>query len=717
MTPESAIGEHIRFLPEQLDPLSPLDARPRGGVNANGVLEYTAAQVLVHFEGEAGVYQLKCRFDVPVAANSYGATFRLQGWDAIQYVAIGYSEGAQFVHIKVRHVKQGEDITVNTSHFDLAFLMQNEWSKKGLVQLQDLRIFIKGTPGAQSGASLSVSLLECWAQEASDVQEEWSDVAKPALLEPLFAYWTQCFPDFTERAERYLRQGEYPASGEAPSTWGLFEERPDGHDLVSTNRFSWHALHAVSILLLAYRKQQDVAYLFAARDMTSRWIEQSYQRVDPDQKYAWYDHGTAERTVVFVALWHLGLELRFDYRFMARLASVLFRHTQLLASDAFYAFHQPTRYHNHACFQDVALIAAAACQAHVLEADAWLDKAEKRLQDQLQQLVHHEQGYAIFTENSIGYHCRMQELAQLASELLQCLGRGAIIAQTASLMHRWSQEFIYPDGHWPCHGDTFRKAVPCPPPKQWGNKLVFLPEAGYCLVKGEHAGSPWILGVVGTNLNTTHKQHDDLSFFLWLGGVEWFVDPSFYNHEYQQSETAYLRSPRAHNMLSVAQTNYSVHPDPERVFLRTEQGVDALGNARITVSGTHCAYEDIKVHRVLHCPGDGEAFFMQCTDRFEPTMATTATLNAELSFHFGEGVEVTSLGEAGEPSCFRLSHPRSSHSFTLHIDIPMAVKGATVSLERSISGTVFLKTVPTTVIRVKIPPYNDCTWTLNVTAA
>ncbi|WP_447742069.1 heparinase II/III domain-containing protein [Pseudomonas laurentiana] len=691
-------------------------------MNANGELRFDVDRVLTCFQGEAGVYQLRCVFDAPVTGNGYSASFRLDDWAAIQYVAIGYTAAGQFVHIKVRHVIQGEEMHVSTSHGDLAFLTQNEWGKKGVVQIQDLRIFIKGTPMPGAVSRLSVYFLECWEEEIFFLHEGWDTQVRRPLLTPLLEYWEQCFPGYTEHAEAYMRSGVYPVDSNALTHWDIFEERPRGHDAVSTNRFSWHALHAVSVLLLAYSKQQDVAYLFAARDMTSRWIEQSYLQVDPDQKYTWYDHGTAERTVVFVALWQFGLALRFDYRFMARLASVLFRHTQLLASDAFYALHQPTPYHNHACFQDVALIAAAACQSHISGSAAWVDKAERRLQRQLRTLVHQEQHYAVFTENSIGYHSRMQELAELAGALLRLSGQGDVISHTARLMRRWSLEFMYPDGHWPCHGDSFRKLLPCvrsslKEESASAQKLISLPETGYSMVKGSYAGTTWMLGVVATNLNPTHKQQDDLSCFLWLDGVEWLTDPSFYSHEYQQPETAYLRSPRAHNMLHVPQAGYCTSPDPSRASLTAESGIDTTGIQRVIIRGINCAHDGVVIQRTLYCAMPNDMFTLQCSDRFELEHGFEVLPIGELSFHMGEGVVVTPLPSSTCLHMFSLSHSESRHTLTLGINIPVGFDDEAVQLEPSFSGTTFLEKVPTTAIRVRLLPFNVCTWTLNVSAS
>ena len=719
MNPERAISEHVRFHPGQLNPLvEPLVGQPRGGVSANGVLGFEPDDVKVRFTGGAGVYQLKCAFQLPAIANGYGAKFKLENWRDIQYVAIGYTDGDEFVHVKVRHNTQGEYITFKTSHADLAFLCQNNWRQKDPATVQDLRIFIKGMPVPDAFAILSVSYLECWLEESRHLYDGWAAAPRRGVLEPLFTYWKQCFPEFVLLAENYLHQGRYPISGDTLASWDVFEDRPLGHDSVSTNRFSWHALHAASILLLAYRESRNIAYLFAARELVSRWIDQSYRQVDPDQKYAWYDHGTAERTAVFVALWYAGLEVHFDYRFMARLASVLFRHGQLLASDAFYAIHQPTPYHNHACFQDVALIAAATCLDHIDCSNSWLDKAELRLQKQLKFLVHHEQGYAVFTENSIGYHCRMQELAQLAGQLLQLSDKGKGIAHTALLMSRWSQDFVYPDGRWPGHGDTFKRANPAVRQdvervRSHVRQSIFLPENGYCLLKGVHEDVLWMLGVVASNLNPTHKHQDDLSCFLWLGGVEWLTDPSFYSHEYQQAEVAYLRSARAHNMLHVPHAKYSTAPDTVQARLTADVHQEGV----VQVRGTNYACEGYVIYRTLDCPSSGDCFSVRCTDRFEALQGTESTAPGELSFHLADGVQISAWDVQDERSIVQLYHPASPYRLTLTISTPPAFGNDTVWAESSFSGISFLEKVSTTAIRVRLLPYNDCTWTLNVSAS
>ncbi|MFP3449976.1 hypothetical protein SB765_34160, partial [Pseudomonas sp. SIMBA_067] len=76
--------------------------------------------------------------------------------------------------------------------------------------------------------------------------------------------------------------------------------------------------------------------------------ERSYFNADEDRKFAWYDHGTAERLLAFLLIWDIGVRQQFEHRFMVRLRSAIFKHAQLLASEMFYASHQASRYHNHA---------------------------------------------------------------------------------------------------------------------------------------------------------------------------------------------------------------------------------------------------------------------------------------------------------------------------------------------------------------------------------
>jgi hypothetical protein len=88
-----------------------------------------------------------------------------------------------------------------------------------------------------------------------------------------------------------------------------------------------------------------------------------------------------------------------------------------VASELFYASHQPTRYHNHAWFQDIALMATALAMKDFPCVEHWLETSISRLTDQLEQLIVRDKGYAVFVENSIGYHRGVQRLVEFAGEL------------------------------------------------------------------------------------------------------------------------------------------------------------------------------------------------------------------------------------------------------------------------------------------------------------
>lgn len=247
-------------------------------------------------------------------------------------------------------------------------------------------------------------------------------------------------------------------------------------------------------------------------------------------------------------------------------------------------------------------------------------------------------GYAIFVENSIGYHHGVQKLAEVVGALVQLSGRDTEIPQVAQELTAWSDFLRYPDGRVPAQGDTFRL------PPRTGNDIrrgkpwekpgcTVLPKAGYAVVKGNHDNKPWMLCLFNTSLSETHKHEDNLSITFWFDGIEWLIDPSFYSHEYDQKIPQYLRSAAAHNTISIEGAEFDINQADTQLINNKPNFT-----SEFSLTASHNAFKNYTVKREIEGSLDKLDF------RVNDCVSGTAKVPASLSFIVGENIKLSSEG-------------------------------------------------------------------------
>ncbi len=645
--------------------------------------------------------------------NGLGVHVELGGWEDISYIAVGFRDGKKYHHVKAANPRQGKYFGFCVGFNDLAWGWSNSWDMPESRKLDELRFYIKGKPG--NGAYCKLNKAWIWQEsEASEYIWREHGRASEQMLSVLNAYQQDYYPNFSKQAQEYLSAGTCPLAGDTQLQWPVNKRLPPEIGSTGTWQYSWHALHPATFLMLNAQQKQCMPSLMAARDFVVQWLADSFDRPDINKKYAWYDHGVAERVLALLMLHILGQKHQFDVRFMSRLAYAIYRHAQLLASEVFYACHQPIRYHNHAWFQDLALMAVAAAFPQWYSSKPWGQLALERIQDQFNKLIIEELECAVFTENSFGYHLGIERLVSSIEHFSKMLDMPNSIAITKQKLSAFSVLLLYPGAmHGPGLGDTFRQPNPEKREnkiqvEQWSPVRCYLPKSGYFIAKGgraEHA--PWLLALLATNLNATHKHEDDLSLIFWLDGIEWLVDPSFYSHEYEDDLTRFLRSARAHNMLCIPGEPYDYQPSAGRVELNeikaSEQHSIIQGINRSCTN--HVIYRRLEL--VENESGQPR---MDVTDYFEPLKTVEKHVDGVLSFHFGDGVTIQPCA-AEQGHAYRLSHPASI--FTLMLQI-QAGKDTTPEIRNAWSGLGFLEKVVTEQLVLPLPANTECTWSLYV---
>ncbi len=679
---------------------------PKKYAGGNGAIHIEEDRICALFNGKPGSYDLRLKHPTPPEqANGLSVRYRISGWKEIRYLAIGHSAKWGFRHVKISNPSQCEWVTFSVGYQDLAYLLTNDWVVTLPDLIKDIRVYVSGTPSDSEAARIEVAWASIWLESTKAQHAGRQYQSNPELFEALKRYFQRGNPSLDKHAESFLKTGACPTTGDVTLSWDIAAPTPSALPESGTYRYIWHAMHP-AISLLVYGEHNNVpAAIYAARDYINSWLEQSYFTVDPDTKYTWYDHGTAERLLALLLMHEIGLRQAFDHRFMERLRHAIVSHGQLLESEVFYSRHQPTRYHNHAWFQDMSLTAAGVAMSLLPCSTRWLHRAVERLDDQFRNLIVHDGPFSIFVENSIGYHHGIQSLVSFAGELIQISGSESNIQDTAQELSAWSDFLRYPDNRPPSQGDTFRKPNPVEPRdrikrgKPYAQpSTTVLPTAGYAVVKGNHDNIPFMLCMFATSLSKTHKHEDDLSITLFFDGIEWLIDPSFHSHDYTEEIPAFLRSARAHNRVVIDKLEHNIMPGSTRMRPLSEDGV---------ITGQSDAYEGVRLTRSIKCSHDSLSMDVQ-----EAVLTNAPIGSIFLVFHCGEGISVRATDNQ-----LKLSHPHSQYSMLINLPYNTNVsvfEGKSEPVDfQGIAGAGFKQHTNTTLIRMETKA-RDFSWQLQL---
>lgn len=633
--------------------------------------------------GERGIFRIKLCRSASFSGNGMSTQLRVSGWDSLRAVIVGYMHGNELRSLRIPNLLQDEWVDVTFGQDDLAYRIQNGWDYLPPGPIADLLINLEGQPAA-TGASVEIRDIVLWLEATDDfllnlgdhpttfctarVEPNLSSRFQPTrrdLLRALDTHLARFFSDAEVQAKTFLATGQAP-SHDASIDWPYAAALPPKAQELVINRWSWHAFKPVIVLLTYARRSGATAPVFAARDFVNAWLDRSYYAVDPDEKYCWYDHGVAGRMIGLVLLWDYGVQFGFDQRCMTRLLEAIYRHMQLLASEAFYACYQSTRYHNHAVFQDLALMFAGLALPELGCARDHFMLAAARVKNQLDRLVILDGDYGVQVENSIGYHQGFEILIQTAHDFIELGQVESSVPHLARSMARFTELSRYVDGRSPAFGDSIRQANPARPEAHRRSEhaapaLTTLPLAGYAFAKGNHDRRPFMLSVIASALGDTHKHEDHLSFSLFFNGLEWLIDPSFYVYEENDPVASYLRRATAHNAVVLPGHPYSLAPG-----LASLTGSQGPGS-KFALRGWHTAHDSLRMEREI--TGDLDQLSLRFVERVVSQNASAeraVSPTALLMLHCGDGVDP---GLSGADLILR--HPGSD--FELAIGLPSDV--------------------------------------------
>jgi hypothetical protein len=612
---------------------------------------------------KACAYQGSTPFDVQFS-------FELNGWKSIDTVSVGWRAGDRFWLERLKHVENGVLNQVEVRPGSVAFGLANDWLEPETWAVDQLRIVVVGTPGATARLDLlGASLLTKSSTEetyrlrlgdrfvSEDRFEEWYARIRGRGKNAKFSNAWSAFSSPRRRhalanAEALRNRGEYRLTSLPPIEGKDSLSVPGEIADFTTSRYRWLSLDIVRTLLDAYDQSEEAEYLYLARDHVRDWMKDHHGGVQGDEKYMWYDHGTAMRLISLLRFWEYGAENGFSMLFMRDLLRTIVTHARLLAAPSFYSRNQPELYHNHGIFQDISLLAAGLVIPELEDAEGWRTLASSRLLNQFHHLVSKE---GVWVENTSAYHFGAVRICRLSEELLsgpETEVQGESLPELCAAMDRFSGRLRNPDGTVSAFGDGWRLSNATrsnfPATYRKPAEDFIYPESGFVILAGaedQDAQLPrWQLTAINSSLSITHKHADNLSFTLWADGIEWMIDPGF--HSYSDSPHGlYARRAEAHNAVVLSGLSYEPRVGMGRVVTS-----EILENGAV-VALEHTGYKNILMRRRFATRKDQGIVFLQ--DEVERAFGAPS-VPAETWFHLGDGV----VGEWSAASkVLQLHHP------------------------------------------------------------
>lgn len=642
-------------------------------------------------------------FKKSIEMNGLSLRYRLNNWERIQYMAVGFNVNSEYFHIKISHPLEGNWSTFSFSIMDLCSKIQNKFSDlPDKLVVDDLCVKIKGEP-KEGGAIFDILKFSLW-HEPIETRNNWISIVEHKkinnnLIEKIHSYQTKSLKNSTEVCKSYFENGTCPIVKSVD--WEDKSKKPKILQEVNTYRYSWHALHHVANMIIFGNSQNSKKIIDVARVFAKNWINLSWDNTEEDQKFMWYDHGVAERQLSLIMLYHEANVNNFKEEFIDKLKQIILLQGRLLESEVFYASHQTDKYHNHAMFQDLALLITALSFRNESFSNRWIKQGLSRLEEQVSILLEAENGYAVFKENSIGYHGGVIRILKLASEIISIFNSDSAIHEIYHGMLKFSDLLTYPDGRSPAQGDTMRisneKNITrfCSATE---NKKVCLEKSGYGIIKGHHDLRSFMFCFFATALSKTHKHEDNLSFTLFFDMIEWLIDPSYYSHEYDEKITAFLRSDIAHNTISIPNHIHSI--EINKCSLSSNFFED-----KFRFISSSIAHEGFEINRIV----EGSEKELNITFKDHVKTKLKGLHSANMTLMCGEFVDVIQ----NDDKVF-LSSKNSKYQLEITLPTPKVslFNGEIGEKVRGISGLGFLEKSNVNMILCEIPINEEIQWNI-----
>jgi hypothetical protein len=289
------------------------------GIYSTGESQISEGRLITTFLDQ-GTHKLRLPVGRPFRGNGVSARLLVSGFESLEVLLFGFVLDGTLRRITIPNLWRERWVDVSFGLGDLIFGVQNSWQRPARGELSDVHFHFTGR-GRAGVADVTVERLEVWDEEDGDfrLEVEGGPTTFSVLRQqPSFAQGLgQLRPELSAALDAYLDRfnGEADVQGEAfmvhgrlPSfratlEWPFEALLPPALSQVNTYRWSWHGLHAVPVLLRRAARTNDVAPIFAARELVTGWLDRSYYQVDSDAKYCWYDQGAGDRLLALILIW------------------------------------------------------------------------------------------------------------------------------------------------------------------------------------------------------------------------------------------------------------------------------------------------------------------------------------------------------------------------------------------------------------------------------
>lgn len=519
---------------------------------------------------------------------------RLSGWNSVRLITLGIhlDNGNVMYQGRKSHPEQNRwlNLHVTTANrLRLAADNPNRPLPTGASNRVDfVRVYVVGAPGTESRLDVLDVPLEITEPEPSEMLagiEEILDRDIGKTSSEIANYFERKKPigwikdefagESSERGIALLEDNEYTTAVH-PSF--VFPENPtwcedpfnDANWRLRLQGFDWlHQLTAASV------SSGSDEYFKRAIYLIEDWTSDMPGRM-PRDVMVWNDHSVPLRLERLLNFFEVHRSPAMAPDSTAFLLRLIHAHAQFCSDEDFYARNQPTRVHNHAFFQDRALLRAALCFPEFIHAEEWERTAARRIVFQMNEGLTSD---GVWKENTSGYHLGMFKHVQKLNALWKYHGRPEVLKKVEQDMLRFILALAEVDGALVAFGDNPRHLMRAEvETEQLDAKYIFsqgkvghAPEwidqafldSGYVAMRDRwwpedrfYMGAHTLM-LAGFN-SVTHKHRDDLSFLISAQGERWLVDPGFYSSDRDDPLQIYAWSARGHNTVSVDDQDFPV---------------------------------------------------------------------------------------------------------------------------------------------------------------
>jgi hypothetical protein len=408
-------------------------------------------------------------------------------------------------------------------------------------------------------------------------------------------------------------------------------------------RFRYHALDWLEQLVEASKHRDLPEALDLGFRLVEDWASDVLGHLPCDQ-IIWTDHTVAKRLKRLIYFFDAYRQHNQDHEHVAFLLRLIAVHASLCNDDAFYARNQPMRIHNHAFFQDEALLLAALALPELRGASAWEKRALSRMTTHLNLILTDE---GVHKENTPGYHVAMLAHVKAINTRLNQFGKTAPFHEIEESMLNYALGVQLPDKRVVNLGDSYgiETLLDAHTNGQYadypGAASCVFDQSGYAVFRNSNPvdADKTIHTFFSAAFNSiTHKHRDDLAFTIYGFGEHWLVDAGLYSYREQDPIQLYARSARSHNTVSIDNMDFPISEERVGTTSITDH---KLSETYAYVEGKTEAYSSIDfTRRMLYLKPNIWVIEDELTSRDNITHAFTQHFHFAADKHLSASTEL-----------------------------------------------------------------------------